>query len=116
MSPALHDLAPFEDHDLIAVADRAEAVGHDEARAPAPPQAIVDELLGRRVERARRLVQNEDGGIGHERPRDLQAWLRDWVYELDGRAAYIEKLGAERLTSLRPGTAPSGSVEYGSYR
>ena len=23
----------------------------------------------------------------------IQAWLRDWVYELDGRAAYLEKLG-----------------------
>ncbi len=46
----------------------------------------------------------------------LQAWLREWVYDLDGRAAYIEKLGAERVASLRPGSAPSGSVEYGDYR
>jgi glutaconate CoA-transferase subunit A len=47
----------------------------------------------------------------------LQAWLRDWVYELDGRAAYTEKLGAERVASLRPyGAAPSGSVDYGDYR
>ena len=46
----------------------------------------------------------------------LQAWLREWVYDLDGRAAYAEKLGAERVASLRPGSAPSGSVEYGSYR
>jgi glutaconate CoA-transferase, subunit A len=45
----------------------------------------------------------------------LQAWLREWVYELDGRAAYVEKLGAERVASLRPGSAPSGSVEYGRY-
>jgi glutaconate CoA-transferase subunit A len=47
----------------------------------------------------------------------LQAWLRDWVYDLDGRPAYVEKLGAERVASLRPsGSAPSGSVEYGEYR
>jgi glutaconate CoA-transferase subunit A len=45
----------------------------------------------------------------------LQAWLREWVYDLDGRAAYVEKLGAERIASLRPGSAPSGSVEYGRY-
>jgi len=45
----------------------------------------------------------------------LQAWLKDWVYDLDGRAAYVEKLGEERVESLRPGSAPSGSVEYGSY-
>ncbi len=45
----------------------------------------------------------------------LQAWLREWVYDLDGRAAYVEKLGAERMASLKPGSAPSGSVEYGRY-
>jgi len=46
----------------------------------------------------------------------IQAWLRDWVLAVDGRAAYIEKLGAERVAALRPGPAPSGSVDYGSYR
>jgi glutaconate CoA-transferase subunit A len=46
----------------------------------------------------------------------LQAWLADWVYGLEGRAAYVEKLGAQRVQSLRPGPAPSGSVDYGSYR
>ncbi len=45
-----------------------------------------------------------------------QAWLHEWVYELDGRAAYVEKLGAERVAALRPGPAPSGSVDYGAYR
>lgn len=46
----------------------------------------------------------------------LQAWLRDWVLDLDGRAAYLDKLGPERLASLAPGSAPSGSVDYGEYR
>ena len=46
-----------------------------------------------------------------------QAWLREWVYDLDGRAAYLEKLGAERIATLRPSAAaPSGSVDYGAYR
>ncbi|HET9852625.1 MAG TPA: CoA-transferase [Candidatus Limnocylindrales bacterium] len=45
----------------------------------------------------------------------LQAWLREWVHDLDGRAAYVEKLGSERVAALRPGSAPSGSVEYGRY-
>jgi glutaconate CoA-transferase subunit A len=45
----------------------------------------------------------------------LQAWLREWVYDLDGRSTYVEKLGPERVASLRPGSAPSGSVEYGRY-
>jgi glutaconate CoA-transferase, subunit A len=46
----------------------------------------------------------------------LQAWLREWVYDLDGRAAYVDKLGADRIAALKPGSAPSGSVEYGEYR
>jgi glutaconate CoA-transferase subunit A len=46
----------------------------------------------------------------------VQAWLRDWVYGLDDRTAYLEKLGAERVAGLRPGSAPSGSVDYGEYR
>jgi glutaconate CoA-transferase, subunit A len=45
----------------------------------------------------------------------LAAWLDAWVRDVDGRAAYLEKLGTERLDALRPGSAPSGSVEYGSY-
>jgi glutaconate CoA-transferase, subunit A len=45
----------------------------------------------------------------------LQAWLREWVHDLDDRAAYVEKLGAERVASLKPGSAPSGSVDYGRY-
>jgi glutaconate CoA-transferase subunit A len=45
-----------------------------------------------------------------------QAWLDEWVYGVTGRAEYVEKLGAERLASLKPsGSAPSGSVEYGIY-
>jgi glutaconate CoA-transferase subunit A len=52
--------------------------------------------------------------------RDAEAtdtWLREWVYELDGRSAYVEKLGAARIASLRPSAAaPSGSVDYGEYR
>src|SRR5690606_11225030 len=45
---ALHDLAPLHHDDLVGVADRAEPVGDDKARAAAPAQAVVDELLGRR--------------------------------------------------------------------
>jgi glutaconate CoA-transferase subunit A len=46
----------------------------------------------------------------------LDAWLDEWVHGVSGRAEYLEKLGAERVASLRPGTAPSGSVDYGDYR
>ena len=45
-----------------------------------------------------------------------QAWLNEWVFGLDDRSAYLEKLGDERLASLRPsGHAPSGQVDYGRY-
>ena len=33
-----------------------------------------------------------------------------------GRADYAAKLGAERVASLKPEPAPSGSVDYGDYR
>jgi glutaconate CoA-transferase subunit A len=49
-------------------------------------------------------------------PVTTEAWLREWVYGLDGRAAYVARLGEERLAGLRPGHAPSGSVDYGDYR
>ena len=50
-------------------------------------------------------------------PAATEQWLRDWVYDLDGRAAYAEKLGEERLRALLPsGPAPSGVVDYGEYR
>jgi glutaconate CoA-transferase, subunit A len=49
-------------------------------------------------------------------PAALDAWLDEWVHGLSCRADYVAKLGAERIESLRPGTAPSGSVEYGDYR
>lgn len=48
-------------------------------------------------------------------PAATDAWLREWVYDLDGRAAYVEKLGEARLASLRTSGAPSGSVDYGIY-
>jgi len=45
-----------------------------------------------------------------------QAWLRDWVHGVEGRAEYLAKLGGDRLAALRPAPAPSGSVDYGDYR
>ena len=46
-----------------------------------------------------------------------QSWLDEWVYGLSGRAEYVEKLGRERIESLKPsGEALSGSVDYGVYK
>jgi glutaconate CoA-transferase, subunit A len=46
----------------------------------------------------------------------MEAWLREWVHGVSGRAEYAAKLGEERLASLRPERAPSGVVDYGAYR
>ena len=46
----------------------------------------------------------------------LTGWLDEWVHGVTGRAEYAAKLGAERVASLKPGPAPSGSVDYGDYR
>jgi glutaconate CoA-transferase, subunit A len=46
----------------------------------------------------------------------VRAWLADWVHGVGDRGEYLEKLGAQRLAALRPDPAPSGWVDYGSYR
>jgi glutaconate CoA-transferase subunit A len=48
-------------------------------------------------------------------PARLEAWLDDWVRGLDGRAAYVARLGPEAVDRLRPDRRPSGTVDYGSY-
>jgi glutaconate CoA-transferase subunit A len=48
-------------------------------------------------------------------PATLEAWLKEWVYDLDTHADYLEKLGSDRWASLTPGEAWSGQVNYGRY-
>ncbi|MFZ9735563.1 MAG: CoA transferase subunit A, partial [Candidatus Limnocylindrus sp.] len=45
-----------------------------------------------------------------------EAWLKEWVYDLPDRAAYVAKFGAAYFENLRPTSAPSGVVDYGDYR
>jgi glutaconate CoA-transferase subunit A len=50
--------------------------------------------------------------------RDVEAttaWLEEWVYGVENRAAYLEKLGAQRLAELAPGEMWSEAVNYGRY-
>lgn len=50
--------------------------------------------------------------------RDREAtekWLQDWVYDVADRAAYLEKLGRERLDGLAPGEMIAGPINYGLY-
>ena len=44
------------------------------------------------------------------------AWLKEWVYDLPDRAAYVAKFGAAYFKKLTPTSAPSGAVDYGDYR
>ena len=49
-------------------------------------------------------------------PARLAAWLDEWVFGLDGRAAYSDRLGSATVDALRPEPRPSGAVDYGTYR
>jgi glutaconate CoA-transferase subunit A len=48
-------------------------------------------------------------------PERLEAWLKEWVYDLHTQEEYVEKLGAERWAELAPGEAFSDPVNYGRY-
>jgi glutaconate CoA-transferase subunit A len=48
-------------------------------------------------------------------PGRLEAWLAEWVHATPDRAAYLARLGEDRLAALRPAPRPSGSVDYGTY-
>ena len=49
-------------------------------------------------------------------PAATEAWLKEWVYDLPDRAAYVAKFGAAYFKRLTPPSAPSGVVDYGDYR
>jgi glutaconate CoA-transferase, subunit A len=48
-------------------------------------------------------------------PAMLDAWLKEWVYDLSSHADYVEKLGAERWAALSPKESWSDPVNYGEY-
>ncbi len=45
----------------------------------------------------------------------LNAWLDEWVYGVENRAAYVNKWG-ERLNALKPGDAFAAPINYGEYK
>ena len=73
MCAALNDLPAVEHHDLVAVANRAQAMRHDQAGAAPSAKRLVDRPLGQRVERAGRFVEHEQHRITGQGARDLQA-------------------------------------------
>ncbi len=48
-------------------------------------------------------------------PESFEAWLKEWVYDLEIHADYLGKMGAEHWESLKPEPAMSGEVDYGRY-
>jgi glutaconate CoA-transferase, subunit A len=45
----------------------------------------------------------------------LDAWLKEWVFDLGTHADYVQKWGAAHWDELRPEPALSGEVDYGRY-
>ena len=77
MRTALDDPAVVEDHDLIGVADGREPVGDRECGAALRElvECLLNRVFGLRVERARRLVQDEDRRVAKDRASDRDALL-----------------------------------------
>jgi glutaconate CoA-transferase subunit A len=48
-------------------------------------------------------------------PAALEAWLKEWVYDLGTHRDYLEKLGDAYCDALRPAERLSGRVNYGEY-
>jgi glutaconate CoA-transferase subunit A len=44
-----------------------------------------------------------------------KAWLKEWVYDVPDRAAYINKLGPGYFNNLDAGELTSDPVNYGRY-
>jgi glutaconate CoA-transferase, subunit A len=48
-------------------------------------------------------------------PARLEAWLKEWVYDLGSHAEYVEKVGEDRWAALTPKESWSDPVNYGEY-
>jgi glutaconate CoA-transferase subunit A len=53
-------------------------------------------------------------GISRDRAT-TETWLKEWVFDLPDRQAYLDKLGKERLKSLDAGDLFAEPINYGRY-
>jgi len=44
-----------------------------------------------------------------------RSWLKEWVYDVEDRAAYLAKIGQVKLEKLYPGELQAGPLNYGRY-
>ena len=74
-----HEAPLVQDGDPLGLHYGGEAVGDDEHRAAIhhAVEGLLDEALALRVERTRRLVEEKNGRVAQEGPRDRDA-LRRW--------------------------------------
>ena len=73
MGSALDDASAAQDNDQVAIANGGQPVRDDQASAPAPPQVVIDDPFGLRVERARGLVEYQKGWVADESAGDLES-------------------------------------------
>ena len=113
MGALLDEAAAVEDEDAVGVADRREAVCDDERRAARGqrPQGMQQQRLGAGVDRARRLVEDQDRRVGDVRTDeadDLALALREVGAALPdlGREPALEAV--EDLRDTRATRSPRG--------
>src|SRR5437763_1960753 len=73
MRTSFDDLTILQDNDLVAIADRAEAMGHEKASTAAQSNPLGDARFGFGIESACGLIEDEDSRADHEGAGDLQA-------------------------------------------
>ena len=99
---------PVEHDDLICVAHGREPVGDRDRRSSLgkPLERLLDEALGLRVERRRRLVEHEDRRVAEHGARDRHALLlaaREAVAALaDDRVVAVGERGDQLVDLGRP--------------
>ena len=103
-----HDLAALEQHDTVGEADGGEAVGDHDRRAPFHEQAegVVDQLLHLDVDRARGVVEDEDGRVDEQCAGDgdaLTLAAREGVAPLADDGVVAERQLQDELVSAGGG-------------
>ena len=105
-----------QQHHPVAEAHRlAHVVGHEEHReaglAPEPLELVVQHVAGHGVERAERLVHEQDVGLLRERARERDALAHaagELVRALVAEGAEVHEV--EELVGLGPALAPSATL------
>ena len=116
----------FAAHKVIVVCEEIvdESVIRRDPNRTVIPSAIVDAVVEEPFACHPSFTQgyyDRDNGFYLEwdriaRDREtLDAWLREWVYDLGSHRDYVEKYGDAHWDALRPGPAMSGEVDYGRY-